>query len=45
MLPTYLPQPNVFLQHGTLQNYLDTATPTTGWWANMPKYVVSLLKA
>ena len=45
MLPTYLPQPNVFHQHGTLQNYLDTETPTTGWWANMPKYVVSLLKA
>jgi formate dehydrogenase major subunit len=45
MLPTYLPQPNVFHQHGTLQTYLDTETPTTGWWANMPKYVVSLLKA
>ncbi len=45
MLPTYLPQPNVFHQHGTLQNYLDSETPTTGWWANMPKYVVSLLKA
>ena len=45
MLPTYLPQPNVFHQHGTLQNYLDTETPTTGWWANMPKYAVSLLKA
>ena len=45
MLPTYLPQPNVFHQHGTLQNYLDTVTPTTGWWANMPKYAVSLLKA
>ncbi len=45
MLPTYLPQPNVFHQHGTLQNYLGTETPTTGWWANLPKYVVSLLKA
>ena len=45
MLPTYLPQPIVFHQHGTLQNYLDTETPATGWWANMPKYVVSLLKA
>ena len=45
MLPTYLPQPNVFSQHGTLEEYLHTETPTTGWWANMPKYVVSLLKA
>jgi formate dehydrogenase major subunit len=45
MLPSYLPQPNVFHQHGTLQNYLDSETPTTGWWANMPKYVVSLLNA
>ncbi len=45
MLPTYLPQPNVFHEHGTLSDYLQTETPTTGWWANMPKYVVSLLKA
>ena len=45
MLPTYLPQPNVFHDHGTLADYLKTETPTTGWWNNMPKYVVSLLKA
>ncbi len=45
MLPTYLPQPNAFHSHGTLKDYLKTETPTTGWWANMPKYVVSLLKA
>ncbi len=45
MLPTYLPQPNVFQQHGTLTDYLGTETPTTGWWNNMPKYMVSLLKA
>ncbi len=45
MLPTYLPQPNVFQPHGTLTDYLDTETPTTGWWNNMPKYMVSLLKA
>jgi formate dehydrogenase major subunit len=45
MLPTYLPQPNVFHEHGTLADYLHTETPTTGWWANMPKYVISLLKA
>ena len=45
MLPTYLPQPNAFHDHGTLQAYLKAETPVTGWWANMPKYVVSLLKA
>jgi formate dehydrogenase major subunit len=45
MLPTYLPQPNAFHQHATLQDYLHTETPATGWWNNMPKYVVSLLKA
>ena len=45
MLPTYLPQPNAFHEHATLQDYLRTETPTTGWWYNMPKYVVSLLKA
>ncbi len=45
MLPTYLAQPNVFHDHGTLDAYLKAETPATGWWSNMPKYVVSLLKA
>ena len=45
MLPTYLPQPNVFHDHGSLAEYLHTETPATGWWHNFPKYVVSLLKA
>jgi len=45
MLPTYLPQPNVFHEHATLESYLGAETPTTGWWHNLPKYVVSLLKA
>ncbi len=45
MLPTYLPQPNAFHDHDTLKDYLKTETPSTGWWSNMPKYVVSLLKA
>ena len=45
MLPTYLPQPNVFHQHASLADYLHTETPATGWWHNFPKYVVSLLKA
>ena len=45
ILPTYLPQPSAFQRHGSLGEYLKTETPTTGWWANMPKYMVSLLKA
>lgn len=45
MLPTYLPQPNAFHDHATLDRYLKTETPPTGWWSNMPKYVISLLKA
>ena len=45
MLPTYLPQPNVFHEHADLEHYLKTETPETGWWSNFPKYVVSLLKA
>ena len=45
MLPTYLPQPNVFKQHRTFADYLKTETPATGWWNNFPKYAVSLLKA
>ncbi|MCJ2103001.1 molybdopterin-dependent oxidoreductase [Methylobacterium sp. E-046] len=45
MLPTYLPQPNVFHDHATVDRYLATETPPTGWWSNMPKYVISLLKA
>ena len=45
MLPTYLPQPNAFHDHSTLKSYLKVETPPTGWWANFPKYIVSLLKA
>ena len=45
MLPTYLPQPDVFKQHGTFEDYLKEETPATGWWHNFPKYMVSLLKA
>ena len=45
MLPTYLPQPNVFRDHATFEKYLAAETPATGWWHNFPKYAVSLLKA
>ena len=45
MLPTYLGQPKAYATHDSLDDYLHTETPTTGWWSNMPKYMVSLLKA
>ena len=45
MLPTYLPQPNAFHDHATLDSYLEVETPPTGWWHNFPKYMISLLKA
>ncbi len=45
MLPTYLPQPNVFNDHATFASYVAAETPATGWWHNFPKYAVSLLKA
>ncbi len=45
MLPTYLAQPNAMKQQNTLQQYLAHETVPTGWWHNLPKYMVSLLKA
>jgi len=45
MLPTYLPQPKAYKDHGRFANYLKSETTPTGWWHNFPKYAVSLLKA
>jgi formate dehydrogenase major subunit len=45
ILPGYLSMPNTFDKHETLRDYLDTETPKTGWWHNLPRYMVSLLKA
>ena len=44
-LPGYLPMPSALREEQTLAEYLEAATKPTGWWANTPKYVVSLLKA
>jgi formate dehydrogenase major subunit len=44
ILPGYLAQP-LQSAHPTLADYLAVETPRTGWWANKPKYVISLLKA
>lgn len=45
LLPGYLPMPGTRAGHDTLKEYLATEQPATGWWYNMPKYLVSLLKA
>ena len=45
LLPGYLAQPSTELGHFTLQDYLRIQTPATGYWHNLPKFMISLLKA
>jgi formate dehydrogenase major subunit len=45
ILPGYLNMPNTLRSHDTLLDYLVQETPPTGFFSNMPKYVVSLMKA
>src|SRR5205085_2096551 len=45
LLPGYLPQPSTELKHFSLQDYLHAQTPKTGYWHNLPKFMISLLKA
>jgi formate dehydrogenase major subunit len=45
LLPGYIPQPDSRRGHNTLQEFLERETVPRGYWANMPKFVVSLLKA
>ncbi len=41
----YMNAPSVAKKHGTLAEYLATETTPTGYWANMPKFMVSYLKS
>jgi len=45
LLPGYLPQPSTLKEDQTLDSYLKGATINAGYWANLPKFMVSLLKA
>jgi formate dehydrogenase major subunit len=45
MLPGYLPQPHGRKRFESLDEYLKEESANFGWWHNMPKYMVSLLKA
>lgn len=45
LLPGYLPQPTTDAEHATLRGYLHKETMPGGYWANLPAFAVSLLKA
>ncbi len=44
LLPGYVPMPHA-MEAQSLEGYLKTTSSASGWWSEMPKYVVSLLKA
>jgi formate dehydrogenase major subunit len=41
----YMPAPTALKKHDSLRDYLATETVPTGYWANMPKFMVSYLKS
>jgi formate dehydrogenase major subunit len=41
----YMPAPTALKKHDTLYDYLAAETLPTGYWANMPKFVISYLKS
>jgi formate dehydrogenase major subunit len=45
LLPGYLLQPTKGKGHETLEGYLENEKVDKGYWSNMPKFMVSLLKA
>jgi formate dehydrogenase major subunit len=45
LLPGYLPQPSALKPHRTFEEYLQAENSGTGYWANFPKFAVSLLRA
>jgi formate dehydrogenase major subunit len=45
LLPGYLPQPVADADHETLRGYVEKEGMPTGYWANFPEFIVSLLKA
>jgi formate dehydrogenase major subunit len=45
LLPGYLPQPSALKPHKTFDEYLRAENAGTGYWANFPKFAVSLLRA
>src|SRR5437870_7078597 len=45
LLPGYLPHPAVFKGDDTLEKYTRESAIRGGYWSNLPKFIVSLLKA
>lgn len=45
ILPGYLPMPQIGVNSDDLPTYLAKHKDKTGWWWNIDKYIVSLLKA
>src|SRR3954453_4047395 len=45
LMPGYLPMPNFESGTHTLAEYIRQNGADTGWWQNVDKYIVSLLKA
>ena len=41
----YMPAPTALKRHDTLRDYLSAETVPTGYWGNMPKFLVSYLKS
>ncbi len=41
----YMPAPSALARHATLRDYLAAEASPTGYWANMPKFLVSYLKS
>ncbi len=41
----YMPHPSALKKHDTLHDYLMIEASPTGYWANMPKFLVSYLKS
>ncbi|MBN1661262.1 MAG: molybdopterin-dependent oxidoreductase, partial [Anaerolineae bacterium] len=44
IIPAYIGVPTA-VKHPTLADYLEKETPKTSYWANKPKFLISLLKA
>ena len=45
LLPGYLYAPSALRNHATLADYINQETSATSYWSNLPKFVVSQLKA
>src|SRR4029434_10284181 len=41
----YMPHPSALKKHDTFHDYLMMEASPTGYWANMPKFLVSYLKS